>query len=256
MVLVESLTPMHVDVQSNESQWCEVLHSSPRKQIQTFFRSLQVLSPTPIFFQMKFCLAKKLFTTCNKSATFVVSESGSQNKNSYLIASTCVYRTYTWSWAHWETSVTSFSCILHGNVAFSASFACFRMVSRDKATAPNATNQLSHFQGVRFYQCLSNHTCRVPPQFWIQISRLFQYVFLHQACGATFFHTNSSKFFFPIFFLTFPNGLPTSNTDTMTGVPHLSPTMYPFRISTNQCVPLKFFMKKYFIMINYRYIYQ
>ena len=38
------------------------------------------------------------------------------------------------------------------------------------------------------------------------------------------------------------------------GVPNLCLTMYIFRISTDEHLPLKFLMKKYFIMTNHKYI--
>jgi len=44
------------------------------------------------------------------------------------------------------------------------------------------------------------------------------------------------------------------STPYRTGVPNLSLTMYPFSIPTDEHVPLKFLMTKYFIMIIHRYI--
>jgi len=38
------------------------------------------------------------------------------------------------------------------------------------------------------------------------------------------------------------------------GIPNLSLTMYPFRIPTDEHVPLKFLMTKYFVVSNHRYI--
>jgi len=41
---------------------------------------------------------------------------------------------------------------------------------------------------------------------------------------------------------------------SIAGVPNLSLTMYPFSLPTDEYVPLKFLMTKYFIVINHRYI--
>jgi len=40
----------------------------------------------------------------------------------------------------------------------------------------------------------------------------------------------------------------------LAGVPNLSLTMYPFGNSTNEHVPLKILISKYFIMTNHKYI--
>jgi len=41
----------------------------------------------------------------------------------------------------------------------------------------------------------------------------------------------------------------------ISGITNLSLTMYPFSISTDEHVPLKFLMTKHFIMTNHIYIY-
>ena len=95
------------------------------------------------------------------SAALVVSERGSQNRNSSLIASACIHRTYARSCAHWEISVLSSSWMLNGNGdAFSFSITCSRillemsvilemMVSFDKGTASS------------FFQCSMPQTSSV-----------------------------------------------------------------------------------------------
>jgi len=74
-------------VTNHNDERCFLLHQ--RNKSTRFFPALQVLRPSahklPLsFFLLKSCLAKELFTICNMSVAFLVSGTGSQNKNSSL----------------------------------------------------------------------------------------------------------------------------------------------------------------------------